>query len=71
MKKILDYLKGLMSDETNSPSFKRYIALAGFIVAIVIAFTNLNTENIISFLGFAGLCLGLTTGDKFSQKWIK
>ena len=68
MKKILDYLKGLMSDETNSPSFKRYIALAGFIVAIVIAFTNLSTENIITFLSFTSVCLGLTTGDKFSQK---
>lgn len=68
MKKVLDYLSGIMSDETISPSFKRYIALSGFIVAIVIAFTNGNTENIIAFLGFVALCLGLTTADKFSQK---
>lgn len=68
MKKIIEYLKGLMSDETNSPSFKRYIGLAGFIVAIIITFTNENPTNIITFLGFTLTCLGLTTGDKFSQK---
>lgn len=67
MKKVIDYLKGLMSDETNAPSFKRYIALSGFIVAIVIAFTNENPTNIITFLGFVLTCLGLTTADKFSK----
>ena len=68
MKKVIEYLKGLMSDETISPSFKRYIALAGFAVAIVIAFTNENSTNIITFLSFTLAALGLTTIDKFSQK---
>jgi len=67
MKKILNYLKDLMSDETDSPSFKRHIALVVVIVAIFIAFTNCSTANIYAFLSFAGLCLGLTTGDKFSK----
>ena len=56
-----------MSDETDSPSFKRHIALVVVIVAIFIAFTNCSTANIYAFLSFAGLCLGLTTGDKFSK----
>ena len=72
MKKILSYLEKIMTDETNSPSAKRYFALAGFIVAIVLAFVGKDLGYVLTFLGFTGTCLGLTTFDKFSiTKWIK
>lgn len=67
MKKVIDYLKGLMSDETNYPSAKRYFALAGFIVSVILAFMSKDVSVIIAFLGFVGTCLGLTTADKFSK----
>lgn len=67
MKKILDYLKGMIIRD-GKPVRKFWFAIAGFIVAVVIAFTNGNTNNIYAFLGFAGLCLSAMTADKFLQK---
>jgi len=67
MKKILDYLSKIMTDETNCPSAKRYFALAGFLVSVVLAFMSKDVAVVIAFLSFVGVCLGLTTGDKFSK----
>jgi len=66
MNKVLDYLGKIMTDETNFPSAKRYFALSGFIVAIVLACISKDLVYVLAFLGFAGSCLGLTTFDKFS-----
>lgn len=68
MKKILNYLEKIMTDETNCPSAKRYFALAGFLVSVILAFMSKDVSVIIAFLTFVGTCLGLTTADKFSQK---
>ena len=67
MKKVLDYLGKIMTDETDSPSAKRYFALAGFFAAVVLAIMSKDVSVIIAFLGFVGTCLGLTTADKFSK----
>ena len=66
MQKIIEYFKKIMTDETDSPSAKRYFALAGFIAAVVLAIMSRDVGSILAFLGFTGTCLGLTTFDKFS-----
>jgi len=66
MKKISEYLAKIMTDETNSPSAKRWYALAGFTVATILAFKTKDLGYVLTFLGFAGTCLGLSTFDKFS-----
>lgn len=66
MQKIIEYLGKIMTDETDSPSAKRYFALAGFFAAVVLAIMSRDVGSILAFLGFTGTCLGLTTFDKFS-----
>ena len=70
MKKVIDYLKGMII-RNGKPVRKFWFAIAGFVVAIIIAFTNFNTANIYAFLSFSAFCLGAITADKFAQKTDK
>ena len=70
MKKAIEYLKGLIIRD-GKPARKIWFALAGFVIAIIIAFTNFNTANIYAFLSFSAFCLGAITADKFAQKTDK
>ena len=67
MKKVIEYLKGMIIRD-GKPVRKFWFAIAGFIVGIIIAFTNGNTANIYAFLSFSAFCLGAITADKFTQK---
>lgn len=67
MKKVIDYLKGLYIRD-GKPARKVLFGTLGFVVAVVIAFTNGNTDNIYAFLIFSISCFGFVTVDKFVKK---
>ena len=68
MKKVIEYLKGLMVDKQGKPARKMHFALASFVISVIIAFVLKDVNILNSFLIFTGACLGFSSLDKFSQK---
>ena len=73
MKKIINWVAGLLKDEKGTPSSKRFIGIVAGLSLCVALFINLFTEHpvdstlvqSVAFLAFG--CLGLSSVDKFSK----
>lgn len=73
MKKIKEWIHGLLRDEKGTPSSKRFIGIVAGLSLCVALFINLFTEHpvdstlvqSVAFLAFG--CLGLSSVDKFSK----
>jgi len=74
MKKIIDWLKGLLKDEKGTPSSKRFIGIVSGLSLCVSLFINLFTEHpvdhvlIQSVAALAFGALGLASVDKIWSK---
>jgi hypothetical protein len=60
MSKVLAYLKELFKDADGDPSTKRIIGAAGFVVAVVLAFTERDVALVGAFLTFTAGAMGIT-----------
>lgn len=74
MKKVVNWLLGLLKDEAGTPSSKRFVGIVAGLSLCVALFINLFTEHpvdhtliqSVALLAFG--CLGLSSVDKFTKK---
>ena len=72
----MQWLKGVLQDETDSPSTKRIIAMVGSFIMFIALFCGVFTdiafepssELITGCVTIICVCLGSSTIDKFSNK---
>jgi hypothetical protein len=74
MKKILDYLKGMMQDSQGSPSSKRWVTVLAVLLVAVGYIANLFWDYTVEQFMFEAMMyiviagLGITGAEKFAPK---
>ncbi len=68
MKRLINWIKGILTDTDGNPSSKRHIAMMSFAMLVYAIIADKDPEVLRIIVGLITLALGITIPDKFANK---